>query len=418
MSYRPDKLRLSHFYRYVQRVFGFQDEIKKLNDFRVDERIKIESLFESLFLCLLLRLGSFRALEFEIKHGRAKKVMRMVDDFSINTLRYGLEYFELETLDEMLFSTCCKMKRSKMLSDTIDGLHVAAIDGTEYYRSEKIHCDDCMVVHLKDGTIQYVHRAVLMQHVGTKLKPFIAAEPVKPKDKQNGDAEAGHEGELTAAKRLVARTVEQYGKRFIDIFTTDALYMNEPFVRHCIKHGCHIVARVKDERTTLYKEIETLASMGEPIKGYDSEKGIVYTIYEIEEIHISLGWDIPLKGFKIIETSANGTQIFFCATTAVHIKADTIRRIVHIKWGIENNGIKDLKDNWFMEHNFHHHPVATWAILLTLLIAYNLFYAYVIRDMKTYCLYRLTIKQVVDEFKYSYFSLIYWLPWSLWINAP
>ncbi len=24
------------------------------------------------------------------------------------------------------------------------------------------------------------------------------------------------------------------------------------------------------------------------------------------------------------------------------------------------NGIKDLKDNWYMEHNFHHHPNATY----------------------------------------------------------
>jgi len=35
---------------------------------------------------------------------------------------------------------------------------------------------------------------------------------------------------------------------------------------------------------------------------------------------------------------------------------DVVRQIVHAKWGIENNGIKDLEDNWHMGHDFHHHP--------------------------------------------------------------
>jgi hypothetical protein len=100
------------------------------------------------------------------------------------------------------------------------------------------------------------------------------------------------------------------------------------------------------------------------------------------------------------------------------LKADLIRRVVHLKWGIENNGFKDLKDNWHLEHNFHHHPVATWVIVLVMIIAYNLFYAYVYRNLKTYRLYHLTIQHVVDELKSSYFSLRYWLPWSLWAGAP
>jgi hypothetical protein len=29
----------------------------------------------------------------------------------------------------------------------------------------------------------------------------------------------------------------------------------------------------------------------------------------------------------------------------IEADADVIRQIVHAKWGIENNGIKDLKDN-------------------------------------------------------------------------
>lgn len=194
--------------------------------------------------------------------------------------------------------------------------------------------------------------------------------------------------------------------------------MNQPFVRHCLAHGLDLVARVKDERTDLYQEIRPLSALVKPITDYDRQAGVAYTIYEIPDLHLSLDWDIPLRGFQLIETDAKGTQTFRCATTNPDRHADVIRRIVHYKWGIENNGNKDLKDNWHLEHNFHHHEVATWAILLTLLLVYNCFYAFVCRHLKTYRIYHLTIQQVMDEFKFSFFSLIYRLPWARWVTTP
>jgi len=229
-----------------------------------------------------------------------------------------------------------------------------------------------------------------------------------PKDKRNDNA-AGHEGELTAAKRLAEKVIKLYSSRFVDVFTTDALYINYPFVSLIKKElQKDILAKVKSEDSLIYREIQALSTLTQPIKGYDEEKSIVYQIYEIPSLHQSIGWDIPLRGFKIIETkqTKKGTKenTFFCATTLPKFRAcaNVIRKIVHAEWGIENNGFKDLKDNWFMEHNFHHHHNATFAVLLILFLAYNLFYAYLLRQMKTYRIYNLTQKEVVEEFLYSY----------------
>ena len=68
-------------------------------------------------------------------HGQARKVIRQRSDFCINSLRYGLEFFETQPLDEMLVSTMKHIKRSGMIADTIKGYHVAALDGTEFFRS-------------------------------------------------------------------------------------------------------------------------------------------------------------------------------------------------------------------------------------------------------------------------------------------
>ena len=51
---------------------------------------------------------------------------------------------------------------------------------------------------------------------GGDLQPLLAAERILPKDSQEkGDTTAGHEGELTAAKRLVDKVLRLYGPRFV-----------------------------------------------------------------------------------------------------------------------------------------------------------------------------------------------------------
>jgi len=180
---------------------------------------------------------------------------------------------------------------------------------------------------------------------------------------------------------------------------------------------------VKNERTDLYKEIESLSELVKPVVINDWQEQVECWIYEIPCLSEWLAKDIATRGFKIIEKSYKEKsgkriytkeEVFRCVTTLPEDKADgnVIRQIVHAKWGIENNGFKDLKDNWFLTHNYHHNPNAIHAMLLILFIAYNLFYSYVYRHMKTYRLYELTIKQIVEEMLISYTIQERWMSWS------
>ena len=63
---------------------------------------------------------------------------------------------------------------------------------------------------------------------------------------------------------------------------------------------------------------------------------VAYT-YPGLDLHLSLDWDIPLHGFKVVETDSSGTQTFLCATTHPHLDPDLVRQIVHLKWGVESN---------------------------------------------------------------------------------
>jgi len=435
MSYELSLKRLPNFFRYVNKVYKFGRTINSMEG-NIDAEVSAGTIFLSMFMCFLLRMGSIRQLSLDVHSGKIRKFLPDVDKdtFCANTIGNGLEEIDTVMLCQELSIVPKKLRRNKSYGTarhpkTIGGLRIAALDGTEYFRSENIHCPDCMEFHIKtkEGVlVNYTHRIVLMYLVGrmdeSAVQVILGAEPTYPKDAIEGE-ESGHEGESTAAKRLVKKMTDLYGKSFFDVLTTDALYTTNPFVTLVNSLGKYLVSRVKRDDTTLYQEIETLSDRIEPIHIDDREDRVECWIYEIDQIQGALDWDVPTRGFKIIEKDYKidkGNKVytkeetFRCMTTLPKDKADAdvVRQIVHAKWGIENNAIKDLKDNWYMTHNFHHTPNATYAALLIMFIAYNLFYAYVFRHLKSYRLYHPTMKRIMEDFISSYH---YWKWRMSWI---
>ena len=439
MKYKFSDKRLTGFLRYVNRVFEFEKFVQRITDKRKRPQIKTDSIFMSLFFCLLLRWGSFNQLKGELKSNALEKFLPGGEKANCdNSIRYSLAKFDLEKLNQQLVLTNKRLKRNKVLDPLpgFQGLRVISIDGTEYFRSSKIRCNECLEVSVatKEGKrLDYVHRGVFAQMISSKVCPFLAFEPILPKDaKKISEVDApegheGHEGELTVAKRLLARLDASYPKNFYDVISLDAFYPNQPFIKEVRSYGKHLVARVKDERTTIFKEIEALSKLTQPQEWKIDAKTTLKT-WDIDDLHLSLGsqyTSIPLRGVKAIEATIspeNGeikTETIYLLTTLVgnksrffRVSTKTLVRMVHARWRIENNGYKDLKDNWFFEHNFFHHPIATKAMILIFLIVYNLFYTFVLRHLKTYRIYDLTIKEVIRELIYSFYSRKYHFSFS------
>jgi hypothetical protein len=440
MDYEPSLKRLPNFLRYINKVYRFSDTMNSMQDRRKDTEVSSQTLFMSVFLCMLLHLGSLRQLAKDANSGKLRKFLpkRVADNketYCANTVSNGLENIDTSILQTELSVVPKKLRRNKAYGSsehprTIGGLRIVAVDGTEHFRSECIHCPECKEVHVntKEGVkIHYVHNIVIMYVVGrmhpSAVQVILGAEPALPKDAVQGE-EAGHEGEATAAKRLIQKMIDLYGNSFFDIITTDAYYSTKPFVLFLESLGKYLVSRVRNECTTLYKEIETLSQMVEPIYIDDRENRVESWVYEVPELQSSLAWDVPTRGFRIIEKTykiVSGKKVyikeetFLCMSTLPEqvADADIVRQIVHAKWGVENNAIKDLKDNWYMEHNFHHQPNATYALLLILFIAHNLFYAYVYRHMKSYRLYHPTMKRIGEDFMSSF---LHWKWRMSWIH--
>jgi hypothetical protein len=242
MSYELTIKRLPNFLRYVNKVYGFSQTISSIqgND---NAEVSPQTIFMSVFLCMLLRLGSFRQLSRDAKDGRIRKFLPKADkeSYCANTIANVSGTIDTDILQHELSVVPKKLRRNKAYGSgerprTIGGFRIVAVDGTEHFRSECIPCPECMEVHVKtkDGIkTHYVHNIVIMYVVGrlhsSAVQTILGAEPSRPKDVMAGE-ESGHEGEATAAKRLVEKMIGLYGSRFFDILTTDAYYSTKPEV--------------------------------------------------------------------------------------------------------------------------------------------------------------------------------------------
>ena len=56
--------------------------------------------------------------------------------------------------------------------------------------------------------------------------------------------------------------------------------------------------------------------------------------------------------------------------------------IAHQRWDIENYGFNETVTGWHADHVYRHNTNALVGFLLTLFLAYNLFFAFVLRNLK------------------------------------
>lgn|GEM_PF-2245574 len=92
-----------------------------------------------------------------------------------------------------------KAVRNKALyTGTIDGYTVAAIDGTNLFKTRKPACDDC-IRRSGYGKAYYVHCCTVMSLIGESVNLVIDYEMIKHRKEVNDTGE----GELIAAKTLL-----------------------------------------------------------------------------------------------------------------------------------------------------------------------------------------------------------------------
>ena len=366
-----------HFLRYVNKVFGLEKAFKSFRDGRQKHHIPLESVLKCFLLGLVCRKGSLNQIEESIRLGVFDKALGKGPKPSADTVGYALKRTEPGAFKNYNSYIIQKARYNKVFSGgTVDGLLVAAIDGTELYstKSESRSCRHCSVRTVNEVK-EYYERVVAVSYVGSG-PPLILGIRRQRKG----------EGELPAAIGLL-KELNWRNTRFCDAIVGDALYAASPFINEATSQNKWVAFRVKRENYHVVRDAEGLFAGRKPDfeeRGITDFKGSIYDIRIWDEENFT-SWDKvkePLRCLKVEETryySKNGEQVSetiptYIVTTCPKalVKPKTVWKIMHKRWGIENSVFHEAKTCCSLDHSFVHHEIATEVAWLLQIIALNL----------------------------------------------
>jgi len=264
----------------------------------------------------------------------------------------------------------------------VGGTRLVSLDGTQYFSSQKIHCDSCRVT-VREEEVYYSHQVLLAVVCGCQQRQVVCLEPefITPQD--------GHEKqdcEQQALKRWVKRNARRFSPWEVTILTDD-LHSHQPICELLLDHKMHFILTCKQEsHPTLYEELELLQGVDGAVSTRRVRKWNgrfhEWWIYHWAEY-------LPLRG------DAKTVHVNWCALTV--IREDTGEQLYHNawitdhaldegtvmavardgrnRWKVENEGINVLKNRGYhFEHNYGHGQRYLSMVLLTLLLLAFLFH--------------------------------------------
>jgi len=392
--------KLHQFLRYGWKVFDLPGLLESLRDGRRDPTISTFHVASSLFFAAVLRIPSLNALEGYLKEGDFQKLIGLPAQpgekaFSADTISDMLDLCDVDSARNALAELIRIAERNKVFRDgSYGGKRCVAIDAWEPHSSYERHCPGCLTRQVKgpdgDKRTQYYHRYVVAMLLGTDLDIILAAEPVLSEEAlRDGDADhQGHEGELTAAYRLLDRLHKTYG-RFIEIVITDALYANGPWMTRLDQYGYGGIISLQKENNEPLKEAIDLCSRGECQRQVhedpDNRERVVFSdVDDIQTLSTYAGKvrviqaeitrfsPPPSDPSKPSTPPRTSTWCFALTGCARRLSRPTALKAMRSRWHIENTAFHQWGSYWNLEHVYRHTPAALHALFLIWMLAFNL----------------------------------------------
>ena len=296
----------------------------------------------------------------------------------------------------------------------VDGLCVVAYDGVETTETKKQIHNLPEREHENDDIRKYIKYLVAMNvgeraNIIVGSKQMTETEKVTTK---SGAKKAKTFGETTGFKALHQEVTKTIGK-VVDVNVFDALYLNSNVMNEIAGSGEYFVIRMEDKTKNIYQDAKKLFENSKPTLEYEiveitenisvkyskkakhkdyqktkvkritrdltskklNEKELIDTkfqekknstketkIYEKVVRRIKV-WDdefdfVTYQGKvrvvrtleKYLDGDKTKTQEVYIATNMLTHPLPTIIKIMHIRWHIENNGFRKLKQNFNFSH--------------------------------------------------------------------
>jgi hypothetical protein len=290
-----------------------------------------------------------------------------------------------------------------------DNRLLLALDGTQYFSSQKLHGSCCSCKTHSNGTVNYSHTVVtpVLVKSGNDKVISLAPEFVCPQD--------GHEKqdcEINASLRWL----ERQGSQFAALGTTilgDDLYCHEPFCRALLDKQLEFILVCKpDSHKTLYEWVDDLERNGVVKtvvrKRWTGKQNEIDTYRYVGTVPLRDTDDALLVNWCEITTRTEEGKILYRNAFATSLAIDDVNVAAVVasgraRWKIENENNNTLKTKGYhFEHNFGHGQQFLSSFMATLiLLAYLLHTLLDLMDDK-FCLLRQKLpsrRRLFDDMK-------------------
>jgi hypothetical protein len=301
-----------------------------------------------------------------------------------NQVRQLLDPLAPSHLDAVFLEVFACLAQHRMLAHfrVLGDQLLVALDGTNYFSSQAIHCHNCLRRQLSNGHTLYYHAAITPVIVCPGHPQVIALPPeyIMPQD--------GHDKqdcERTAGKRWLAKHTPQVAPHGVTLLGDD-LYSTQPFCVLALQHGFNFIFTCKpDSHATLYERLAfwqaTDAMATREVRHWNGRFPEVTRVRYLNDVFLRSGHDtVSVNWFEITVVNAKtGEQLYHNSYITNHrLTADNVVAVAQSgrgRWKIENENNNVLKTKGYhLEHNFGHGKRYLAAFLLSLNLLAFLFH--------------------------------------------
>jgi len=257
------------------------------------------------------------------------------------------------------------------------GDHVLiALDGTQYHRSTKIHCQRCSTV-TKAGKTEYFHAMVQASLVAPGHNRAVPLQPefIAPQD--GGEKQ---DCESRACRRWLAQHGATYAS-LKPIYLGDDLYSCQPICEAILAADSHFLLVCKPDSHPTLTEYLTGVELDERVQTLKRGKQrFRYTYRFMSDLPLRDGHDALRVNWLALEITDPKGKITYRNSFVTDLAVDR-HNVVELaacgraRWKVENETFNTLKTKGYnLEHNFGHgeeNLAAVLAILNLLAFAFH-----------------------------------------------
>jgi hypothetical protein len=259
---------------------------------------------------------------------------------------------------------------------------LVTLDGTQYFSSQKIECQQCSTRTHKNGRVTHFHSAILPVIVAPGQPQVIALAPefIQPQDGTDKQ-----DCEVAAAKRWLQTHARQFAGQPITVLGDD-LYSHQPMCQQCLELGMNFIfTALPDSHPALYERLHVLEVLDalkslevrQPYQGAPALYHYRYVnLVPIRDTHPAL----PVNWCELVIRGEHDRQVLYRNAFVTHHRLSdaTVTQVVaagRSRWKTENENHNVLKTKGYhLEHNFGHGQKHLASFLLTLNLLAFLFH--------------------------------------------